>query len=236
MFTPERTHAIDVHGTGFARRSLKQGSATTQGSVTAANRTSTMPPYPLTERICVGASHSVAVDRDLSLAPLPSRQCRGAEFRCDRTVRRMLDSFDMGGQECLRRACVVAGRMHIRLVQSEHLLLALLEDPAAVDVLLHMAIAPTDLRAELEQCMGGESVFLDDALLLAADTREVVRATLEELDGLGHAQAGAAHLLLGILSAGIGLGAEVLEWHGATVDALRQEVLEVLASEDAGAA
>jgi len=148
----------------------------------------------------------------------------------------MLERFDFTGREALRRAVAVAVKGYSARVRSEHLLLALLDDPAVVEVLLHMAITPTDLREALEPCTGGDAVFLDDGLRLAADVREAVRATLEELDGLGHARAGAAHLLLGILSAATGVGADVFERHGATVDALRREVLELMAAEDAGAA
>ena len=144
----------------------------------------------------------------------------------------MLERFDSAGRLVLIRAQAEARRFGRRAVGSEHLLLGLLEEPSAASLLFDTGITIDEVRFTVEQIAQRGVPTLDEGLPFDDEALDVFDAAAEEADGFGHEVVGGAHLLLGLIKEPFGLGGRVLEAHGAALDGMRHEALELIACDD----
>lgn len=137
----------------------------------------------------------------------------------------------------LARAAFHAARLHHGRVQSEHVLLALLEDPTAVDVLRRSGLTAMDLADSIHRrvpvgCRLDAGVSADFPESPSVEVTEVSLCAQEEAEGFGHAAPNALHGLIALLREPEGMAGRLLESYGVGVDPLRHDVLECVASYD----
>jgi ATP-dependent Clp protease ATP-binding subunit ClpC len=115
-------------------------------------------------------------------------------------------------------------------VDTEHLLLALVRESAgaAAKVLESLVVDPEAVRQRVMETAGHEARGLSGQLPFAPRAKEALRLAVRESVQLGHRYIGTEHLLLGLLREGDGVAARVLTSLGASLDEVRELVIQVL--------
>ncbi|MBL8985964.1 MAG: hypothetical protein JNJ80_06825 [Gemmatimonadetes bacterium] len=130
-------------------------------------------------------------------------------------------------------------RLRHGYVGTEHLLLGLLQVTHSVadEVLNNLAVPVDAVLADLGKAVppGAEARAVGSDLPYTSRAKKVLELAMREASQLGHSYVGSEHLLLGLAREEIGIAAQVLTAHGATVDRLRAEVLKVLDANKAAA-
>jgi ADP-ribose pyrophosphatase YjhB (NUDIX family) len=109
------------------------------------------------------------------------------------------------GQQVILAAQDEAKRLRFGYVSTEHLLLALLQDPESVAVraLLRLGVSLPALRDTLEEFMGhGTIPVVGQPQYTPRGKRVIMELALEAARRLGHAYVGTEHLLLGLVDEG----------------------------------
>ncbi len=149
------------------------------------------------------------------------------------------ERLDEGAREAVRRAERMAAAYGMRQATPDVLLRALLDDPDGVPARV-LAAAGADvaaLRASLDDNLNRGKAPLGGRSALDADTREIIVLGTNEARRDGVEQAGAGHVLIGLVESRAGKGARSLTRQGATVAALRSLVQDLQeATEEGGAA
>jgi Zn-dependent protease len=133
-----------------------------------------------------------------------------------KTVRKMLDMA--AGQ---------AGQRQAQRITPEHLLLALLElkGNTALEILTDLQVKPHELRRALEAGMPPPVESSWTMPPLGEDAGQVLRDGVREAAHLGHAEVGAAHVLMGLLYERKGAAYDILTDAGVSVYEIRQYIL-----------
>ena len=117
-------------------------------------------------------------------------------------------------------------------VGTEHVLLGVLADPAAlsVRVLAELGVPADDLRQAVIEAAVPRSPYGAVAadLPLTPRARRVLDLTRRESRRLGHNYVGTEHLLLAVAAEQDGIGGRVLRERGVDVDRARAEVIRAL--------
>jgi ATP-dependent Clp protease ATP-binding subunit ClpC len=117
-------------------------------------------------------------------------------------------------------------------VGTEHMLLGVLADPAAlsVRVLAELGITADELRQAVIEAAVPRSSYgaVATDLPLTPRARRVLDLTRGESRRLGHNYVGTEHLLLALVAEQDGIGGRVLREHGVDVDSARAEVIRAL--------
>ena len=115
-------------------------------------------------------------------------------------------------------------------VDTEHLLLALVRESegAAARVLESLAVDPEAVRRRVLEAAGPGARASSGQLPFAPRAKEALRLAVRESVQLGHRYIGTEHLLLGLLREGDGVAARVLTSLGASLDEVRELVIQVL--------
>jgi hypothetical protein len=141
------------------------------------------------------------------------------------------DKFTDRAREVLTQAQDEAQRFNHIHIGTEHLLLGLLrvEDGLAARVLRELGVELPRVRTAVEFIMqrGDRPVAGEVGLTPAA--KRVIELAIDESRRLGHRYIGTQHLLLGLVREGEGVAAGVLESFGVTLDAVRHEIVHLLA-------
>ena len=97
-------------------------------------------------------------------------------------------------------------------IATEHLLLALLRQPgsAAAQVLDTLGMHLDDVRVDVERIAGRGSGTPSDHMPFTPGARRVLELSVREASTLGSDGVGTEHVLLGLVSEGSGVGAQVL--------------------------
>lgn len=131
-------------------------------------------------------------------------------------------------------------RLRHGYVGTEHILLGLLQVPHSVadEVLNNLAVPVDAMLADLGKAVppGEEARAVGSDLPYTSRAKKVLELAMREAGELGHSYVGSEHLLLGLAREEIGIAAQILTAHGATVDRLRAEVLKVLDASKAATA
>jgi ATP-dependent Clp protease ATP-binding subunit ClpC len=137
-------------------------------------------------------------------------------------------------QQVLKFAVEEARQLRHQYVGTEHLLLGLIRDGEGVGVavLQNLGADRDKLRdAVTEVVQRGDAWRARvDALPYTSRSRKVLDLARQEAARLGHSYVGTEHLLLGLLAEGRGLGGQVLQAAGLTLDAARAETGRLLGS------
>jgi ATP-dependent Clp protease ATP-binding subunit ClpC len=117
-------------------------------------------------------------------------------------------------------------------IGTEHILLGLLGEPegAAAQALSALGIS-LDLDAAREQVVeiaGPGTGQLSGHVPFTPRTKKVLELSLREAQRLGHDHIGTEHILLGLVREGEGVGAQILERRGASLDRVQAQVLAIV--------
>ena len=145
---------------------------------------------------------------------------------------RLLAGYTGRAHASLARAREEAREMGHNYVGTEHVLLGVLVDPAAlsVRVLVELGVSADDLRQAVIEAAVPRSPYGAVAadLPLTPRARRVLDLTRGESRRLGHNYVGTEHLLLAVAAEQDGIGGRVLREHGVDVDTARAEVIRAL--------
>jgi ATP-dependent Clp protease ATP-binding subunit ClpC len=121
-------------------------------------------------------------------------------------------------------------------IGTEHILLGLIHEGDGVGYLAlsQMGISLADLRRAIQEIVGEGQRTPTGHIPFTPRAKKVLELSLREARQLGHNYIGTEHILLGLVREGEGLAAQVLERFGASMDRVRQTVIELL-SGSAGA-
>jgi ATP-dependent Clp protease ATP-binding subunit ClpA len=146
----------------------------------------------------------------------------------------MHERFSDRARHAMALANGEATRLNHDFLAPGHLLLGLIAEGACVATealrLLDVDLdrVREEIRANLEG--GGSAVLSVGRRAQTKETKLVIAHAIAEARKLGHRYVGTEHLMLGLLSAGVGLPAQVLSRRGVNVEKLREKTLAILHS------
>lgn len=139
------------------------------------------------------------------------------------------DRFTERAQKVLVLAQQEAIQFRHGYVGTEHLLLGLIRetDGVAAKALASLNIDLATVRSRIEQAMGYGNT-LGQQVALTPRTKKVLELAFQAAQQLGHNYVGTEHILLGLLSEGEGVAAQVLVSLGVDINQVRQRVIEMV--------
>jgi hypothetical protein len=144
----------------------------------------------------------------------------------------LLVGYTVRARASVARAREEAVEMGHNYVGTEHLLLGVLADPAAlsVRVLTELGIPADELRRTVMEAAGPRSPREPSGggAPFTPQSRRVLDLTRGESLRLGHNYVGTEHLLIALAAEKDGAGGRVLREHGVDVDRARNEVVRVI--------
>jgi Clp amino terminal domain, pathogenicity island component len=144
----------------------------------------------------------------------------------------LLVGYTVRARASVARAREEAVEMGHNYVGTEHLLLGVLADPAAlsVRVLTELGIPADELRRTVMEAAGPRSPREPSGgdAPFTPRSRRVLDLTRGESLRLGHNYVGTEHLLIALAAEKDGAGGRVLREHGVDVDRARNEVVRVI--------
>jgi ATP-dependent Clp protease ATP-binding subunit ClpA len=159
------------------------------------------------------------------VAPMPGVPISGFSF----------NALDDSGKRVLAIAQDEAIQMNHNYIGTEHLLLGLVRGDAggpAGRTLARLGITLDKARTALQFIVGkGEAPTSPSEITMSPRTRKVLELAMDEARKLGHAQAGAAEICLGLIREGQGIASGIIESLGVTLDAARNALLAELAGQ-----
>ena len=153
----------------------------------------------------------------------------------------MTDMFERFTKRA-RRAVVLAQDEARRLghdsIGTEHLLLGLLGEPEGVAAiaLQQMGVSLATTRDALESLVGRGTANIQGHIPFTAPAKKILELSLREALQLGHNYIGTEHILLGLVRAGDGPAAQVLERQAGSLASVREAVIDELGRAGAKAA
>ena len=115
-------------------------------------------------------------------------------------------------------------------IGTEHILLALIDEGqgVAAKALEAMGIDQDAARQRVVELTGRGQGASEGHIPFTPRAKKVLELSLREALQLGHHYIGTEHILLGVLSEGAGVGAQVLVGFGADLDGTREQVIQIL--------
>ena len=144
----------------------------------------------------------------------------------------MFERFTDRARKVMSLAKQEAHHHNHKNVCTEHILLGLLKEGKGFGphVLCDLGVDMKQLRAEVKSRMHGEPAEGEpDTLPLTDRAKKVSEYAVEEARGLQHSFVGTEHILLGLLRATDGVTVQVLDGFGVKADAVRADILKLLA-------
>src|SRR5437588_4539766 len=140
------------------------------------------------------------------------------------------DRFTVRARKVLTLAQEEAQRLQHSYIGTEHLLLGLVREGeglaakvlTALDVDLDMA------RDRVEATIGRGKRVVPGEIGLTPRAKKVIELAVDEARRLNHDYIGTEHLLLGLIREGEGIGADVLESFGLSLQEVRAKTIQVL--------
>ena len=133
------------------------------------------------------------------------------------------------------RRVVVLAQEEARLLNhnyigSEHLLLGLMHEGegVAAKALTSLGVSLQAVRSHVEEIIGQGGESPSGHIPFTPRAKKVLELSLRESLQLGHNYIGTEHLLLGLVREGQGVAAQVLIRLGASLDRVRQQVVQIL--------
>jgi ATP-dependent Clp protease ATP-binding subunit ClpC len=116
-------------------------------------------------------------------------------------------------------------------IGTEHILLGLIHEREgiAARALESLGISLDAVRQEVEELIGQGQQAPSGHIPFTARAKKVLELSLREALQLGHDYIGTEHILLGLISQGDGVGAQVLARLGADKVRVRQQVIQLIA-------
>jgi ATP-dependent Clp protease ATP-binding subunit ClpC len=146
----------------------------------------------------------------------------------------MFGRFTERAQKVLALAQEEAVRLGHNNIGTEHILLGLVREGEgiAAKALSALGLGPEKIQKEVETLIGrGHEVA--QTIHYTPRAKKVIELSMDEARKLGHSYVGTEHILLGLIREGEGVAARVLNNLGVSLNKARQQVLQLLGSNDA---
>ncbi|MGG3737130.1 ATP-dependent protease ATP-binding subunit ClpC [Aeribacillus pallidus] len=146
----------------------------------------------------------------------------------------MFGRFTERAQKVLALAQEEAIRLGHSNIGTEHILLGLVREGEgiAAKALFGLGLSPEKIQKEVENLIGtGQSSAQTTHYTPRA--KKVIELSMDEARKLGHSYVGTEHILLGLIREGEGVAARVLSNLGVSLNKARQQVLQLLGSNEA---
>lgn len=116
-------------------------------------------------------------------------------------------------------------------IGTEHVLLGAVSDERsfAAQALAALAVTPAMLEGSIDAMIEPGSQTAQQRIPFTPRARKALNLALGEALDLGHSYVGTEHVLLGLLSEGGGIAAQVLHQHGVTQERVREQIVALLA-------
>ncbi|OEH93160.1 ATP-dependent protease ATP-binding subunit ClpC [Bacillus solimangrovi] len=146
----------------------------------------------------------------------------------------MFGRFTERAQKVLALAQEEAVRLGHNNIGTEHILLGLVREGEgiAAKALQALGLSPEKIQEEVESLIGrGQEVT--QTIHYTPRAKKVIELSMDEARKLGHSYVGTEHVLLGLIREGEGVAARVLNNLGVSLNKARQQVLQLLGSNEA---
>jgi ATP-dependent Clp protease ATP-binding subunit ClpC len=150
----------------------------------------------------------------------------------------MYERFSDTARKVMQLANQEAQRFNHEYIGTEHILLGLVKEGTGVaaNVLKNLDIDLRKIRMEVEKIVQpGPEPYTPGRLPQTPRAKKVIEYAIEEARNFRHDYVGTEHLLLGLLREGEAVAAQVLMNLGLRLDKVRQTVLSMLGTPEAGA-
>ncbi|WP_316572513.1 ATP-dependent protease ATP-binding subunit ClpC [Neobacillus sp. YIM B06451] len=147
----------------------------------------------------------------------------------------MFGRFTERAQKVLALAQEEAIRLGHNNIGTEHILLGLVRegDGIAAKALYGLGLGAEKIQNEVETLIGrGQEV--PQTIHYTPRAKKVIELSMDEARKLGHSYVGTEHILLGLIREGEGVAARVLNNLGVSLNKARQQVLQLLGSNESG--
>ncbi len=148
------------------------------------------------------------------------------------------DRFTERARRVLTLAQEEAERFNHNYIGTEHLLLGLVRegDGIAARVLGDLGVQLPRVRSAVEFIIGRGEAMIAGEIGLTPRAKRVIDLAVDEAQRLNHHEIGTEHLLLGLVREGEGIATGVLESIGVSLEQVRAQVIQVVASSPGAAA
>jgi len=129
-----------------------------------------------------------------------------------------------------------ARRLGHNEIHPEHLLLAILREGegTGIQALKELGLNINQIRQEIEFILDGKNIpEFTDGPFQTSELEKVFQLSIREAENMGYTYVGTEHILLGLLSYKGPIKA-LLEGHGITIDAVRQEIIKIIGPIEVG--
>ncbi|QOR66740.1 ATP-dependent Clp protease ATP-binding subunit [Cytobacillus suaedae] len=145
----------------------------------------------------------------------------------------MFGRFTERAQKVLALAQEEAVRLGHNNIGTEHILLGLIREGEgiAAKALVALGLGPEKIQKEVEALIGrGQDA--SQTIHYTPRAKKVIELSMDEARKLGHSYVGTEHILLGLIREGEGVAARVLNNLGVSLNKARQQVLQLLGSNE----
>ena len=146
----------------------------------------------------------------------------------------MFGRFTERAQKVLALAQEEAIRLSHSNIGTEHILLGLVREGEgiAAKALYGLGLSPEKIQKEVETLIG-KGQDSSQTIQYTPRAKKVIELSMDEARKLGHSYVGTEHILLGLIREGEGVAARVLNNLGVSLNKARQQVLQLLGSNEA---
>ncbi|QII47322.1 ATP-dependent Clp protease ATP-binding subunit [Bacillus paralicheniformis] len=147
----------------------------------------------------------------------------------------MFGRFTERAQKVLALAQEEALRLGHNNIGTEHILLGLVREGEgiAAKALQALGLSPDKIQKEVESLIG-RGQEMSQSIHYTPRAKKVTELAMDEARKLGHSYVGTEHILLGLIREGEGVAARVLNNLGVSLNKARQQVLQLLGSNESG--
>lgn len=146
----------------------------------------------------------------------------------------MFGRFTERAQKVLALSQEEAIRIGHNNIGTEHILLGLVREGEgiAAKALIALGLSPEKVQKEVEALIG-RGTETSQTVHYTPRAKKVIELSMDEARKLGHSYVGTEHILLGLIREGEGVAARVLNNLGVSLNKARQQVLQLLGSNEA---
>ncbi|WP_078382584.1 ATP-dependent protease ATP-binding subunit ClpC [Sutcliffiella halmapala] len=146
----------------------------------------------------------------------------------------MFGRFTERAQKVLALAQEEALRLSHNNIGTEHILLGLVREGEgiAAKALIALGLGPEKVQKEVENLIGRGKESGQSIPHYTPRAKKVIELSMDEARKLGHSYVGTEHILLGLIREGEGVAARVLNNLGVSLNKARQQVLQLLGSNE----
>jgi len=147
----------------------------------------------------------------------------------------MFGRFTERAQKVLALAQEEAIRLGHNNIGTEHILLGLVREGEgiAAKALYGLGLGADKIQKEVENLIG-KGQEASQIIHYTPRAKKVIELSMDEARKLGHSYVGTEHILLGLIREGEGVAARVLNNLGVSLNKARQQVLQLLGSNESG--